>query len=942
MTCSAASRAIRLGLSALALGVGVEGRLHAQASNDTGRGAEAKPRRQLPPGWESLRKPAGRWLGQDGHDAVGPSPAPGGSDVQDIHILLGGLPAGRAVASGVIKGLGGSEWVINGPPQGSWKAELVREPGATVADLYLEPSQVETGRPFFVELKFDDDRKVEFTVSGGKADPNLRMPHAALKAHWLGQDRHDRVGPGPAVGPDGIQDARIALANLSPKVEVTSVKIEAKGGGAWQSGVNPDGLGNAELVRRANDPSRADLFFAPERDVAGTELTLLVSYANGKTDRTRLDAGRCNPTLAMPKGPAPSVRPLRLTATWKGQDRARGEVSIALEGLPRDKRFVGAILSDQAGGCWTHRAGEPTGPDRLAFRRANDLTKAELAFAPIRDESGAGMTLRLVDQDGTSWVARFRGGPCDVSLRSAPLGTREAVAKPGDDLQSFVDRSDRITLRTGEYRLARPLVLAHPVRLEGSPGAVLRFSQKAGDTPWSAALKIHCGNTHLEGFAIRFDSSIRWAAHTSYGPAVIGTTDNHDPGTNDDPKFNLTLKRLDLQAPPPSGSWEEAPHLFRLASASSGRIEGNTLKGGSSELFRGPWQVLDNDHRGTLPNTYAYSVFSAHRTHDVVVRGNRVRALGPSGKMWRFLVMTESGSSDLVADNVVSGVGPRDDDTIPSANAPEIILTEAYRIHFEGEPEAISADGQVVTIPPPQGDPAATGDVVAVLAGPHAGQWRRIAQALSPSSYLLDEPLPSGALPGAIAIVTGFVGEIFLGNTVDARGSAVAVDLFLAGNHFGTRVIGNHMLGAGGFRIVACPSEQPVHWGWSHAPVFGAVIEGNSLEDTAVAGAVAVEHGPAIKSTRGRVYLTAQLANNVVKWSGATLSQPAGAGKPKAPTGIVIGETGSLDMGELRLTADGNRVEGSAGARGQSALTIRSGTLNGRATAEGAGARSLR
>src|SRR4051812_40969665 len=36
--------------------------------------------------------PAGRWIGQDGHDVVGPATAVSPSDVQDIHIALAGLP----------------------------------------------------------------------------------------------------------------------------------------------------------------------------------------------------------------------------------------------------------------------------------------------------------------------------------------------------------------------------------------------------------------------------------------------------------------------------------------------------------------------------------------------------------------------------------------------------------------------------------------------------------------------------------------------------------------------------------------------------------------------------------------------------------------------------------------------------------------------------------
>ena len=40
-----------------------------------------------------------------------------------------------------------------------------------------------------------------------------------------------------------------------------------------------------------------------------------------------------------------------------------------------------------------------------------------------------------------------------------------------------------------------------------------------------------------------------------------------------------------------------------------------------------------------------------------------------------------------------------------------------------------------------------TGDVVAILSGSQAGQWRLIAQGTSPTQYLLDSPLPSKGQP---------------------------------------------------------------------------------------------------------------------------------------------------------------------------------------------------
>ena len=75
----------------------------------------------------------------------------------------------------------------------------------------------------------------------------------------------------------------------------------------------------------------------------------------------------------------------------------------------------------------------------------------------------------------------------------------------------------------------------------------------------------------------------------------------------------------------------------------------------------------------------------------------------------------------MIRDNTVIGIGARDDDTVANPNAAEIILTEAYSLHFEGKPAAISPDGRVVQIPAPQGWPVRAG---AVGLDPGAGRRR--------------------------------------------------------------------------------------------------------------------------------------------------------------------------------------------------------------------------
>jgi hypothetical protein len=867
----------------------------------------------------------GKWLGQDGHDLVGGEPGPSKNDYQDVRIAIKGLPPGREIAEVEIRGHGHGAWISSNKGKGA--VLVVRKPRSTSADLYIEPYMREVGRDFEIKVKLDDGQQANFMIAGGKADPNLRAPGAGVEARWLGQDGQDRTGPGPGVGPDGFEDVHIALTRLSAKAEIKAVDVTGPGGLAWHSGVNPKGLPGAELARQ-EDRTRADLYFSPPRDLAGQALKVAISYGDDRGDLASVVASKCGPKAAG-KATAPNLANSPATARWLGQDGVEtglGDVHVVLEGLSPNRPIAAAALSDGVVSTWAFKASDRVkleagySPDRLNVRRSGP-SKADLAFPPVRDESGATMTLRLVDPSGREELIRFPGGPCDPGRRSPELPPGTASARPGDDLHGLVGRPGTITLAKGNYPLSKPLILPKAVRIVGEPGATLVFSQAQDQPPWTAAIKIHAGGTTLEGFAVRFEGPVRWDRQVGFGPSVIGTTDDRDEGFKE-PRYRITLARLDLQGPPSSSEWEDSAHLIRVVSASSGRIEGNTLKGGSVVFEGGPWAIAGNTYKGTIPGTFSHGLFAGRYTHDLALVGNKASDEGPSGKTWRFLCITQRGSNDLVKDNVVGGgIGPREDDPHQHENEPEVMLTEAYRLHFEGKPAAISADGRVVVIPVPQGGEAGTGDALAILSGPQAGQWRTIAQPLGPRAYLLDEPIDRGT--DAISIATGFVRETFEGNTVDCRGSGIASDLVLAGNHYGVKVVGNRLLGGGeAIRLLASATESPVLWGWSRAPFLGGLFEGNLLEDANGAG-IGVEHGGYTRWSRGRVYMSLTMKDNTLRWS-----RPSGtAGKTPR---LTIGTSGGIDAGELILTESGTKVEGAE----PGAAWVHSATVNGKVVKE--------
>ena len=881
---------------------------------------------------------SGRWQGQDGHDLVGLGSARQGNGFQDIRVALAGLPPGRGIAFAKLEGLGGDEWQFGGPPS-SWLAAIERRPGAAVADLFFEPCRRETGRPFHLALRFDDGSRDDCWIKGGDADPDRRTPAAALRATWAGQGADDRVGPTPAVGPDGFRDVRLILENLSTTVEARSVAVAGPDGVTWQTGLNPEGLGGAELARRPDAPGAADLFFGLDRDRAGQTLRVTVAYADGKADRARLVAGAADPRARVLEVAPPTFAPNAVAVRWDGQEGGEGEVRLSLSGLDPARPVVGAALSDAVQGTWAWRRDDQSPFQPEPYSRTLDLRQeggtASLSFAATRDETGASMTLRLVLGDGSTAIARFPGGACDPGRRGPPPEATRIEAAPGADLNELAGRFGTIRLRAGDYRLARPLVLARPVAIVGVPGSRLVFEQGANDPPWSAAIKLHAGRTTLEGFAVRFAGPIRWAPGVDHGPAVIGSTDNLDTGRFPGPRAGIALLGLDLESPPaanPSAPQpgEEAPRLIRLATMENGRVERNRLSGGPIELIGGPWVVAGNAFLGTPAGTHSFTMIGAHRSHDLRVVNNRARVEPPSGKVYRFLVLTQAGAENLVEGNVVSGVGPKDGDSGPNMNAPELVLTESYRLHFEGRPLSTSADGRVVVIPGPQGEPARAGSVVAALTGARAGRWARITQAIDARTYLLDEPL--SAEDAVVSIATGFVGQVYRGNTVDARGGPVAAPFVLGGNHFGTQFLDNHIFGGGeGFRIVATPTEAPGPWGWSRNPMLGLLIGRNVIEDSGRGANLAVEHGPQMKSTRGRMYLTATVAENTFRWSAPALARL----KPGSAHGLTIGEPGSLDGREALVSERETRVEVPRGEQAPEALRVLSGWVNGKVLLDG-------
>ena len=200
-------------------------------------------------------------------------------------------------------------------------------------------------------------------------------------------------------------------------------------------------------------------------------------------------------------------------------------------------------------------------------------------------------------------------------------------------------------------------------------------------------------------------------------------------------------------------------------------------------------------------------------------------------------------------------IGPRDDDTIP--------WTEHARDHPDRvlpAPVRGQAGRRLGRRPGRPGPPdrsasrSARGDAVAILAGPHAGQWRKIAQAIDPTTFLLDAPFPREPRPSRSP--AGSSTPSSRGTSIDSRGSTQGGQpRRCRATSSGSASLNNRVLGGGdSFQIIACATEVAAIWGWSHAPFFGGLLEGNTFEDADHGGQIMgrarghdqVEQGPGL------------------------------------------------------------------------------------------------
>ena len=388
---------------------------------------------------------------------------------------------------------------------------------------------------------------------------------------------------------------------------------------------------------------------------------------------------------------------------------------------------------------------------------------------------------------------------------------------------------------------------------------------------------------------------------------------------------------------------QESP-LIRTKYA-SGIIEGNIIRGGTVDLELGPWTVVKNSFRGPKGSllhdsnfdtdgkqipAYVIDLIKLTSARDVVVESNEAYMPAASGdqkqqRAYRFVLMkNDLGAATnlrIEGNTIGSGIGRRMDDSknqelseSPASgtyaeltNYPEIILSENYGMNYEGETIKIEADRRILQLPSPEtsrrGWSIKAGDVVAILEGPFAGQFRVVAQVFLPGGVndanwkttatvlILQEPLPGTEDTMVVSVTQGTKNLDVVENSIDLK-NTTSHAIVLSGNEYDVLLKGNTIEGdykyvtdgnhiyeyQKAMRLEAhsnrksdppaagyvAPNPLPSKH-WSRLPMFGLYVVDNVIKN--VQGGIIISTADqtgydTATATSGRVYMSGYVANN--------------------------------------------------------------------------------
>jgi hypothetical protein len=374
----------------------------------------------------------------------------------------------------------------------------------------------------------------------------------------------------------------------------------------------------------------------------------------------------------------------------------------------------------------------------------------------------------------------------------------------------------------------------------------------------------------------------------------------------------------------------------------SGLIDGNIIRGGTVDLELGPWTVVKNSFQGpkgtlisienssTKVPAYVVDLIKLTSARDVVVENNEAKmptdmSNQKQQRAYRFVLMkNELGAAKnlRIEGNIIgSGVGRRMDDSTNQTftgtvnpgtftnlqNLPEIILSENYGMNYEGKTLQISTDRRILQLPAPdtsrRGWSIKAGDVVAILEGPFAGQFRVVAQVFLPGGVthgtwkststvlILQDPLPGTETSMVVSVTQGTKNLKVVENSIDLK-DTTSHAIVLSGNEYDVLVKGNAIEGNNQYvydgnrsfeyqkamRLEAhnnersqpsgvgyvAPNPLPTKY-WTRLPMFGLYVVDNVIKN--VQGGICISTADqagfdTATATAGRVYMSGYVANN--------------------------------------------------------------------------------
>ncbi|MFM7592969.1 MAG: hypothetical protein ACKO85_14375, partial [Isosphaeraceae bacterium] len=762
----------------------------------------------------------------------------------------------------------------------------------------------------------------------------------------------DLTSPSARIGPDGVTDLQISLSQININKRIAAIDV-VDSDNTWVASysTNMSRVGTMEFSPDAADVSRGTLTFSSPAKALIGPLKVQIRYQDGTGEEVPCPLGSvASSPVVVPASPL--VPNSGATAAWLGQvvaDPARpGWVRVTVANLPTSG-ISAWQLSDTTGQSWLWTISGSGSPWPQVYNQKSLFASRDsatgqwiLEFDSRTDLTGVPISIMAATDMGRMYGISLTGGKVDTGKRAALPGTTTITAVPGDDLQALVNQFSTVNLSAGTYNLSKPLVLARPVNLVGTAGAVLNFQQAADSPGWSTVITLAAGNTRLSGFRVQFTGLVKWLENIRFGPAVIGSPDNFNTSVGRfGPLVGLTIENLDLQGPPPSTYLEESPRLVRLVDDASGVIRNNTLYGGWVEVTGGPWSITNNSLTGVWSTSFSYDAFAAHDVTGLKFSNNIVQRAGDSGVIFRLIVVNGQSSGVEISNNQSIGLGASVADPwqMQQTNAHEVILTEAYRVNYEGGLYGIDSSRMMIQVGPTIGPAYQPGDYVAVLDGSASGTWRVVTSVVNGNTLLLNAPMPQWVGRGTtVSVNRGIANVSITGNLIDQRNRPLSQGSVLVGNLFGLNYSSNTILGGfRGLQVIAYPSETPRDWGWTRNVVFDATISQNLFSDVLWLNQLGVSHSSVARANYGHLYLTAAFLNNTFAWSADFLTSQIGQKQGDSGLflpGLEVGEGGPWDDTEARLSISNNQIVLPDGWANRPAIWYRSGTVNGQPAAD--------